>query len=290
MEVQKGYYYDDSDIVSFLKENVGEPDEGPFKTIECSVMDISDDIAYSTYDLEDAFKAGFLNPIRMLAADTDFKNDVAATVRKRAERYYPELRKRWEDFSAADVDSILMDVFSDVLDVPVPNESKFNAMSFPEQIAYVSTHSHKESRLWAGNGYFRIALTSSLIGRFVEGIKVQKKGDNPIFWNARLGFDDFLCVETLKTYAFKSLIMASFLRVSEYRGHDIIGTIHSALMNKGGTLMMPPDCRELCDAVGETPAKYRIVSDFIASMTDRYAIEFYRRLAGANAPSIFKPH
>jgi len=288
--VQKGFYYDDCDLVDFLKENVGDSDSGAFKTIECSIMDISDDIAYSTYDLEDAFKGGFLNPLRMMAADTDFKNDVAKTVRQRSARYYPELKKRWESFSASDVDAILMDVFDRVFEVPVPNEADFDALGFESQVAYVSTFAHKESRLWADNGYFRVALTSKLIARFVEGVKIHKNGDNPIFWNARLNFDDFLCVETLKTYAFKSLIMSSFLRVSEYRGHDIIAEIFGALSDENGTLMMPTDCRSLCESVGDSPIRNRVICDFIASMTDRYAVEFYNRINGSNAPSIFKPH
>ncbi len=31
-------------------------------------MDVADDIAYSTYDLEDTFKAGFLNPLDLVAS------------------------------------------------------------------------------------------------------------------------------------------------------------------------------------------------------------------------------
>ena len=42
---------------------------------------------YSTYDLEDAFKAGFLSPIEMLAASDDLKDKVAEEVRKRIDKY-----------------------------------------------------------------------------------------------------------------------------------------------------------------------------------------------------------
>ncbi len=61
-KVQKGYYRTERDLVSKIKSSIlGDyKPEKAFKTIECSIMDIADDICYSTYDLEDAFKANFL--------------------------------------------------------------------------------------------------------------------------------------------------------------------------------------------------------------------------------------
>ena len=55
--VMKGYYAEDTELVNNIKSNVlGIVDDDlEFKTIECSIMDIADDIAYSTYDLEDIF-------------------------------------------------------------------------------------------------------------------------------------------------------------------------------------------------------------------------------------------
>ena len=35
-------------------------------------MDLADDIAYSTYDLEDILKAGFESPLDILSAKDDF--------------------------------------------------------------------------------------------------------------------------------------------------------------------------------------------------------------------------
>lgn len=82
-KVCKGYYFEDLPIVLDIKKHV-EPDwelaDGKFKTIECAIMDIADDIAYSTYDLEDSFKAGFLTPTAMLTADGSLLDRVAKKV------------------------------------------------------------------------------------------------------------------------------------------------------------------------------------------------------------------
>jgi dGTP triphosphohydrolase len=44
----------------------GQRDFPNFKTVECQIMDIADDIAYSTYDFEDAMKAGFTSLLDVL--------------------------------------------------------------------------------------------------------------------------------------------------------------------------------------------------------------------------------
>lgn len=66
--VIKGYYSDEEELVKEIKKAVvgsgGIPPK--FKTIECQIMDIADDIAYSTYDFEDAMKAGFTSLLDLL--------------------------------------------------------------------------------------------------------------------------------------------------------------------------------------------------------------------------------
>src|SRR5690606_2843172 len=64
----KGYYESEESLVQGMKETLlrGYSLKSKFKTVECSIMDIADDIAYSNYDLEDSFKAGFLSPMDLL--------------------------------------------------------------------------------------------------------------------------------------------------------------------------------------------------------------------------------
>src|SRR5690606_27571553 len=64
----KGYYKSEESLVQGMKETLlrGYSLKSKFKTVECSIMDIADDIAYSNYDLEDSFKAGFLSPMDLL--------------------------------------------------------------------------------------------------------------------------------------------------------------------------------------------------------------------------------
>jgi len=52
-KVTKGYYYQDAKLVENIKKACCDNSiiDDTFKTIECSIMDLADDISYSTYDL-----------------------------------------------------------------------------------------------------------------------------------------------------------------------------------------------------------------------------------------------
>ena len=52
-------YPDDMDVFAWLKQDVPDVTQRP---IECQVMDLSDDIAYSVHDVEDAIATGAFNP------------------------------------------------------------------------------------------------------------------------------------------------------------------------------------------------------------------------------------
>jgi dGTPase len=64
--LEKGYYDSEKRIVASIKKAVApsSPSETKFKTIECQIMDVADDIAYCTYDLEDTLKGGFLHRLK----------------------------------------------------------------------------------------------------------------------------------------------------------------------------------------------------------------------------------
>jgi dGTP triphosphohydrolase len=56
-------------------------------------MDLADDIAYSTYDLEDAFKNGFLSPISMMSLDNGKKRKIAKEVSEKMNHEYDDLER-----------------------------------------------------------------------------------------------------------------------------------------------------------------------------------------------------
>lgn len=257
------------------------------KTVECCIMDLADDIAYSTYDLEDAFKAGFLTPLKMISASRKLLERVASVVNERLAANYTE----HPPFGPKDVGKVLLSIFGGIFDLSehgITQEDP-DAAEIPAARAMISSAAFRTSAELAGDGYLRTDLTSQLVGRFIRGVRVEANPIDPALTRVYLEMDTFQKVEVLKTFAYEALIMAPTLRVSEYRGRDIVQVIFDALAHGKGHLLMPDDFREVYDALYDPSEKMRVICDFVAGMTDRYALEFCGRLFSTTPESIWKP-
>lgn len=289
--VVKGYYYTEKDLISQIKSHLGVTSGTPLRTIECSIMDIADDIAYSTYDLEDAFKADFLEPLHMLAENWTLAEAVAAEVSKRVKRGYPQLPERETKFQPDDVYATIAVAFqnvwlaggntlSDLRDEK--GEAEFAA-------AAIAAETDKASHETTSSGYYRSRMTSDFVGFYIRSLKLQFNSKRPLLSCVYLDLDTFKRLEVLKNYAYQALIMSPMLKVAEYRGKDIVKQIFRALSADDGCLLMPKDFQNLYHELRHPSEKQRVICDFIAGMTDRYAVQFYGRLFGTNPETIFSP-
>ena len=132
-------------------------------------------------------------------------------------------------------------------------------------------------------------LTSDLVGTFIQGVEVIYDAGFPWQSKVRLKIETFKQVEVLKNFAYQSLIMSPRLKVAEHRGKEIVTAIFNALVKDKGHLLMPDDARQIYDQIKYETNKRRIVCDYIACMTDRYALQFYSRLFGTSHESIYAP-
>lgn len=298
--VIKGYYYTERDVVAWVKKSIcgnNVISRGKFKTVECSIMDVADDIAYSTYDLEDAFKGGFISPLGIIGADTKLLNTIAETVQARIEKYYPDHSSSEREFVGRSARDCLIKTFQDVLALSrdeitalnklQPQTAKF--LDVPEYRAFLAARSSDISTQLAGNGYRRTQLTSDLVGQFIRGVEVIPATSLPLT-KVRLNLEVFKRVETLKVFAFESVINSASLKLAEYSGKDIVRGIFNRIHeNENGHMLLPEDFRFLFLNLEEPQQKARVICDFIAGMTDRYALDFYSRLTSPNQTTIWKP-
>ena len=266
VDIAKGYYESEKPIIMKVKEALGIGEiKSKIKTTDCAVMELGDDIAYSTYDVEDAFKAGFLSPVGMMTIDDYTLNQIV-------ERMEEKDRIKITKGEAKDT---IFDLFSDVTGEIA---SKSDAVSFYER-----------SRVSASSGYNRVAISSGLVNEFIDGVELERNEKHPILSEVRFKPETHIKVSLLKHFSFISIINSSRLKVAENRGYDIVKGIFDKLSSKNGFKLLPEDFQEEYRINSDKVRRMRVICDFVSGMTDRYAIEFYGRLYSATPQTIFKP-
>jgi len=211
--VVKGYYDCDRDIVDWVRMEVLPETHRDKKvyTIECQIMDLADDIAYSTYDLEDAFKAGFLSPLDLLALDEDTLAEIAKTVNGRVD----------SEVDDATVLQVLHTCFGYVLDGgPFSGEQVDSGTGGHEHKAWGVVSAYRNAVDVAANGFARNLLTSSMVAKAVSAVDVEYDRECPVLSRLSLEGEVRLRVETLKTVAYRAIIQSPRLKVAEHRGRQ----------------------------------------------------------------------
>ena len=148
---------------------------------------------------------------------------------------------------------------------------------------------YTESKLIASDGKMRSKFSSELVGAFMRGVSVKVlPGRDVRFSQVIVERATRIKIESLKHLNYLLTIMSPRLKVVEYRGYEVVRTIFETLNSDEGHLLLPDDVQVLYERLNNTDAKKRLICDFVAGMTDRYAVEFYSRLRESGA-TIFKP-
>ncbi|WP_432773581.1 dGTP triphosphohydrolase [Francisella salimarina] len=264
-KLTKGYYNEESKLVEDIKHKLLEPygitTTENFKTIECYIMDVADDIAYSTYDVEDALKGGFIDPLSMASIDN-----------KLLDKIYNAMPNDLE-ITKDEIQNILKDIFSDYIDFNID-----------------STEIYKISKNIANNSLLRTKLTSKLVNSCIQNIELDLNLEVPIISKVYLNNEIRKQVEVLKKYILFKIIKSPKLNVLRYRGREIISEIFDILISSTpDESLLPDDIGTIFYNTHSSHGKARIISDYISSMTDRYIIELYNQFKSDPSAMIFKP-
>jgi len=217
-------------VMCFINHN-GEH-KPQHKTLDASIMELADDIAYGVSDLEDALAMGLITPQEV----SESLKETICTCLKMSE-----------------------DRFDQLLD---------------------------ENSRSKGFKQFSSLITYSLIR--LTDVKVDGSFSNPLF-SLRAGFkpEALQCIEELKKFVYNRVISSPAVQTIEYKGQRIIIEIFNALAAKPDKLL-PLSVSHKIKADTQND-KYRVICDYISSMTDSEACKLHARLFTPDQGSIFIP-
>jgi dGTPase len=289
-DLEKGYYASEQALVKEIKRRVspGLPHGKEFKTIECSIMDIADDIAYSTYDLEDSLHAGFVSPLSLLKAlahDSVVRDEVTRKTNKALQKSsHPPVADTKE----------LMNVVRQVFDFGIPQNLTRMIMqksrkATADDVLLLNLETWMTDERLKVDSIARTKFTAERVGNLIAAVELVPNNEFPQLSVVRMARKEMLQVEILKHLNYELVIRSPRLAVVEHRGKEVVEKIFKTLSDSDGALL-PIGWKTRHDQAlqqGRSQA-LRVICDYVACMTDRYAAELFARLFGEGL-SMYKP-
>ncbi|PJJ72049.1 dGTPase [Diaminobutyricimonas aerilata] len=238
-----GFYADDTPVFEWLR--AGAPDR--VRCIEAQVMDLSDDIAYSVHDFEDAIVSGYLD-VPALSARAD----------------HDELVDAMFEWIGGEIDHDELIAAFDRLDnldfwIDDWNGSRRDLAKLKN-------------------------LTSQLIGRFAHEAVHATRAAYPSGSLIRFGADVVVPRETQAEIAvLKGIVAANVMSTNSRkpiyaRQRSILTELADALYATGPRDLDPGFAADW-NAAPDDAARRRVVVDQVASLTDQSAMAWHERLA-----------
>lgn len=252
--VRQGLEDDWAQLSRVYDDDPGKKHPKPkFMSLDTSIMELADDIAYGVHDLEDAIS---LHLIDERAFSAWLEKEDAKTSVKRKELLAPYLSAR-------------------------------HGGQLPKMIkALFSTESHeRKAEISSLVGFFvdtaRLELDNHTKARSLPVFK------QPIFrWKAVLPVDHEKALGVLKGMVAELVVKTTQVQQLEFKGQKIVTELFEAFATDPKRLLDPRDYALTRQGGGDIPTP-RVICDYIAGMTDEYATRRYQQLFAPRVGSVF---
>ncbi len=145
------------------------------------------------------------------------------------------------------------------------------------------------TRLFSHSSRGRKHAVSKMVGIMVESVYID---ENPEFehpllrYQAKLTPGKAAVLELLKAFVYKNVITSPEVKQMEYKGQLIVLELFKSLRANPSTLL-PSTAYKKYQAAPSEQAQQRVISDYIAGMTNTYAARLYAKLFTPAQGSIF---
>lgn len=278
IEVAKGYYPEEAEIVEELRRRLEVPEGVRLSTIECQVMDIADDIAYSAYDLDDTMEAGIVEPFDFISVYDDSLEEITKYVNHQMRKHHAAGRTDYADsVTEKDVLRTLKAIFSTILTFADP-QHPYDLENEDDRTVFVA-RSYNESILHARNHLVRRQFLETLIETNIRGIDVDFNSDQPFLSKLTIDGERLLAIECLKAYNFHRVIASRRLQVPLHGAREVLGFLFEALdKDTDGLLLSDVHRLQFRNLTHDPRKRKRLIADILASLTDLEAVQLFKRL------------
>lgn len=295
----KGIYEEEMPVIQALQA-LGLGLSPQRRTLECQIMDIADDIAYSAYDLEDTLEAGIVTPLDLVAPDDDLLDAIRSEEGVR-EGLGPLAADKQRANSR--IVEALTQVFASLFDLgDAYPEIQVDSVDGNRARHIFVARTYLESVMHARHPMVRRQFLEALIERHIAAIAIVVDPAAPHFSRVAVDAESKLRIECLKAFNYHRVINSRRLQMVHYRSRKIVGELFDALFDNARErdpkirgLLLPDRMREQLLAQGRRRGRAgareaaRLVADHVSSLTDTEALRLHAQLTSGQ-PATFNAY
>ena len=273
----KGYYPTEQDRVERAKDAVygkkGWNPEEMTRSLECSIMDVADDIENTIFDIEDSMKANLLQVTDFLNPNQSILQAIQDDLKLRGYEISHEwIRMSLHNFAVGMNEFILstgrcFDVKANIEPYPC-NTSVLDTTDWPQE-----------------NHEIRNQYLNRWMDLLIANVHVKINEEVPALSMAFLDFRYEKVVQILKSFVFHSVTRSAPLQKAKVKAHRVIETLFQAFLKN--PKLLPHPQQKLVNRIGKGDEGkngagrnlfHRIIADYICSLTDESALRLYHQL------------
>lgn len=259
----KGVYASEWEIIQDLRSQWNMP-EG-CSTLEAQMMDLCDDIAYSTHDIEDGIRAGKIQMNATFFEDQRLIRHVVMEILNDPNKH----KFGWEQVN---IEQMVRQVLSDYLE---QWEQIFSECNGEES----RTRREMKAR-WVSSFASRLDILDDPERGWKKVTLVKDDVEDMSLLRT---------MEILKKLAWVTLIKDFRVLRLQKRSEIIVERLWDSFIDKEkGQWIMPPDWIDSYERRNATWSWPRFVADYISGMTDAYAEKVYAELLASKSGSIYE--
>ncbi|MGF7046274.1 dGTPase [Paenibacillus sp. DS2015] len=261
---KKGLYQNEWAYISQIRKSWNIPDRK--KTLEAQLMDLCDDIAYSSHDLEDGIKAGKIEVHEHFLFDPNINRLIVEKITTLEDAF-------WDGWTEEQIQPKVEEVLSSFLQV------------WKEKML-ICDHDYSRTRREV-KAYWVSLFVSNL------GVITDDNWKKVTFVKDNAENEDMLrTVSVLKSFAWVTMIKDLRVQRLQRRSEWIIKRLWKAFLDpEMSKSIIPTDWLERYERDQRQPNPIwtweHMVIDYIAGMTDAFAEKIYNELYGLKVGSIY---